>query len=248
MQSMMPGAAGILLGSVETVAVTEALTVVGNELADRLLGPRQQVRVGATFTFAVEFLKKRISDGDSIRNDGFFDSLGDNRPAAEEIFEGVLLKAQDEYEEKKLIHYAYLLANVCFDKNIDQGAANYLLRMAERLSYRQLCFLELFYRVDKERVYDINEDFRRMKDITEGPGALGLSASVKSDDVLQEIREIKTMGLIRPVAPNEDLFYSLTPSGVGFTLREVLLLEKLLPTDLEFFVKQITRQKFPISR
>ncbi|MBA2713877.1 MAG: hypothetical protein H0U55_10055 [Rubrobacteraceae bacterium] len=60
------------------------------------------------------------------------------------MFEGVVLAAQREAEEKKVRLYGNLLANLAFAQDHDRSQANFLIRLGEDLSYRQLCLLSLF--------------------------------------------------------------------------------------------------------
>ncbi len=60
------------------------------------------------------------------------------------MFEGVVLAAQREAEEKKVRLYGNLLANLAFDQSTSRSQANFLIRLGEDLSYRQLCLLSLF--------------------------------------------------------------------------------------------------------
>jgi hypothetical protein len=47
----------------------------------------------------------------------------------------VLLAAQREHEERKLRFMGNLIANLAFHPEIDRGYANYLIRLAEKLSF-----------------------------------------------------------------------------------------------------------------
>ncbi|MCY1552397.1 hypothetical protein D9M68_887900 [compost metagenome] len=62
---------------------------------------------------------------------------------AEEVFEGVLLAAKQEHEQLKLQYLANFYANLVFDPSVKGPEANYLLTLAESLTYRQLCLLSL---------------------------------------------------------------------------------------------------------
>ena len=79
--------------------------------------------------------------GQDLRSDGFFEpELG--RPAkAEEVVEGVLLAAQREHEELKLVHYGYLLANIAYSDFVDLHTANWCVRKAQELSWTQFVLL-----------------------------------------------------------------------------------------------------------
>jgi hypothetical protein len=80
-----------------------------------------------------------------LRSDGFFNEDNTGRSSAEEIAEGVVLAAQRDHEEKKLRAYGNLLGNLAFCPQFSRAHSNLLTRLAERLSYRQLCLLALFH-------------------------------------------------------------------------------------------------------
>ncbi len=145
------GALGFLAGGPVGAAVLGAggalaaiaLGHVGEEIADRFLGPREKVRIGGLALSAAR-IKDRIDAGEKIRNDGFFDPKPDGRPDAEEVAENILLKAQREAEEKKLPYMANLLSNVAFEATVSGQMAHQIVKTAEALTYRQLCLLFLF--------------------------------------------------------------------------------------------------------
>ncbi len=56
----------------------------------------------------------------------------------------MILAAQRGAEEKKVRFYGNLLANLAFEQDVDRSKSNFLLRLGEQLSYRQLCLLSLF--------------------------------------------------------------------------------------------------------
>ena len=147
------GAAAILSyasGSPEAAAILGGIGASGvyqrvsHEVAHRLLGDREQVRVGGVLTMSIQELEKRLQSGHTLRNDNFFqkDTAGADRSNADEIIEGVLKCAQSEYQEKKLRHLAYFWANACISHH-DAGTLNYLLVLFDQLSYRQLAILTM---------------------------------------------------------------------------------------------------------
>jgi len=138
------GPPGAVLGALFGPAIAEAFKKVGNEIANRILGPREKVRIGATINYASEKIMDNIKNGKIIRDDDFFKEKDGQRPPADEILEGILLTAQKEYEEKKLKFHGNLLANLVFHPEIDRAQANMLIRLSERLSYRQLCLIAIF--------------------------------------------------------------------------------------------------------
>ena len=85
-----------------------------------------------------------------LRDDGFFDKKID-RSDAEEVFEAVLLKAQDEPQEKKIPYIGKLFENGCFDTSIDSGALHFLCKESEGLTYRQLCIIKIANEMNKKK-------------------------------------------------------------------------------------------------
>ncbi len=79
-----------------------------------------------------------------LRKDFYMASLTGERGQFEEIFEGVLMQAKSEHEEKKLRFLGQFLGNVAFDQHCSPEHANYLLGLIERLTYQQLAMLRTF--------------------------------------------------------------------------------------------------------
>jgi hypothetical protein len=84
-----------------------------------------------------------LDAGEHPRQDGFFDDAPTDRAGATEVFEGVLLAAQREHQEKKLRFFGNLVANLAFRPEYDRAHANHLIKVAEDLSFQQLCILSL---------------------------------------------------------------------------------------------------------
>lgn len=124
-------------------AAAAMLRHIGEEASNRLLGPREQVRVGGVLAIAAEEIRQRMEQGGTIRVDGFFDPKTSGRSDAEEVAESVLLKSQREPEEKKIPYMGHLLAAVAFDPQISAQLAHQIIKTAEQLTYRQLCLLKL---------------------------------------------------------------------------------------------------------
>ncbi len=61
-------------GAAAGVLVSRALRQLGSEIQQRLLGPRQRVRVGAAFAIAAETIAGRLEAGERPRSDDFFDA------------------------------------------------------------------------------------------------------------------------------------------------------------------------------
>lgn len=138
------GPAGALAGAAVGPIVGAVFKKVGAEISEKIMGPREQARVGATYTLALEKISIMLNSGRKVREDDFYSSQENDRSKSESILEGTLLKARDEYEEKKIICYSNFLANLSFDDSVSFEKGNTLLRILEQLSYRQIAILAYF--------------------------------------------------------------------------------------------------------
>ena len=136
--------AGGPIGAVVGGAVGAALQSVSGDVACRELSRREATRVGATMSYAIEFIRERLKRGDSVREDKFFQHDPTGRSPAEEIFEGVLLKMKNEHEERKARFYGQLFTNVSFDPNCSPAEANYLLHVMDSVTFLQLSLVSLY--------------------------------------------------------------------------------------------------------
>lgn len=132
------------IGAVLGGAVGAALDSVIDELAERELSRREKVRVGGTAAYAIDFVRERLKRGDVPREDGFFVKGESGSSPAEEIFDGVLVKAKSDHEERKARFYGRLFANVAFDPECSRAEANYLLHLMDGLTFLQLALVSLF--------------------------------------------------------------------------------------------------------
>jgi hypothetical protein len=152
------GAAVGLIGGPELVVGGAAAGIVasrmfrrmGSELQQRLLGPRQRVRVGATLAVAAQMISTRLEAGEAPRSDDFFEASSAGRSAAEEVLEGVLQAAGEAFEERKVPFLGRLYANVAFDPSVGRPQANFFIAVAERLTFRQVVLMAVISRRDAE--------------------------------------------------------------------------------------------------
>lgn len=144
------GPAGAAAGGAGGAAAAHALRKIGQEASNRLLGPRERVRVGAAVAIAAEHIQARTARGETPRQDDFFEQKQNHRSDAEEVAESVLLRCQREAEERKVRLMAFLIGNIAFKVEINVGLAHQLVRTAEDLTYRQLCILKIAAMTDRE--------------------------------------------------------------------------------------------------
>lgn len=139
------GLPGAMIGSASVPVVQRLFKELGGDLKERMLAPREKVKIGLAITYAANKIQDKLKVGEQLRDDDFFQSCNSDRNTAEEIIEGVLFAAQREHEEKKIKYYGNLYANLSFKnyQNLGKGEANALLRSAQNLSYRELCILAM---------------------------------------------------------------------------------------------------------
>jgi hypothetical protein len=230
------GTDGIFIGASYGVLLTEVLKNAGSEIIERYLGSRQTIRIGANFIYASRRIEERLLRGDKLREESFFKNSQQNRSAAEEILEGALLLAQNEYEELKVRHYGYLLANIYFDSTIDQAFANFLLRSAEKLSYRQFCLLEVFFNSEE---YNFEEQIKPIGNnrteyinnyingIVSNSGEESKPANMFMEDLKSEINDLVQLNLIDRLPPRSSAYQWVRLTRIGVILRDLMVLDEL---------------------
>jgi hypothetical protein len=132
------------------------------EMTTRSLSAREKVRVGAVATFAITDIKRRLDEGEQLRDDGFFVSKNSSRSEAEEIFEGVLLRAKNAHEERKVKFLSNIYVNAVFTLGVTGDELNHVLQLAESLTYRQMIILSLFNRKAEVGVEMRKEDYSEL--------------------------------------------------------------------------------------
>lgn len=175
----------VLSGAAAGPIIGRVIKRIGNDMHRRFLGPRERTRIGATAAFAVQAIQSLEKSGKTLRTDGFFKGDQARRPSADEILEGVLLKARDAYEEKKLPLLANLYANIAFHPEITPSFANHLVAVAGRLTYRQLVALSVAADSNYKKILR-NRDYRGDRQAIQRTGAGGVSLMTEIYDLYQE--------------------------------------------------------------
>ena len=116
-------AVGGPVGAVIGASVGTVIKEVYEDLLSRFLSKKERERVVLVTDIIKEKLDENIKAGKAIRDDDFF-TTSKGRSSAEEIYEGVLIASQKEYEEKKLILLGRLYANIACDKSVNRQISN----------------------------------------------------------------------------------------------------------------------------
>lgn len=156
-RTITPLIGAVLAGPIGAVAGGVAGTLIKyglEEFMDRWLTPKEVKRVGTTTEFIITEINQRLQQGNEL-NIELFEIKNNEISDAEELFEGVLLKCKNQYQEKKLKFIANIFIASTFDKSISSVAVNQILNVAEGLTYRKLCILA-FYGI-KDEVYISDE-------------------------------------------------------------------------------------------
>jgi hypothetical protein len=225
-------AGGPLAAAAAGIGGVVVIRVLG-DVANRMLSERETARVGATAAFAINSVKERLENGEKLRNDGFFEAKENkDRSSADEIFEGALLAAKNTHEEKKAQYLGYLFANVSFDLTCTKYEANYLIHVAESLTYAQYVLLHLF---------SDNTYLQGLKPTTYGAGAPVHYATIS---LLHSIHELTDLNLVL-IQKQDEAHYEfvmgidiICPTDLklavgGRRLHSVLGLSKIPTVDLE---------------
>ena len=134
--SMASPTAGLVGAALSPIISSGVKSVLPKSLSER-----ENKRVEIVFVQAVQKICNKLDHGVVPRSDEIYYANEVEIPNAQEVFEGVLLKAREEHQAKKLCFYSNFFANLCFDETINMDHAHYLLGLIERLTYRQLVVL-----------------------------------------------------------------------------------------------------------
>ncbi len=186
---LIGGPVSVVGGAATGALFGRVLSKIGSEVSKRLLGPREEVRIGAALAFAGETITQYLAAGREPRGDGFFDSKTGNRSSADELLEGVLIKARDAYEEKKLRLLGTLYANIAFHKEITPAQANHMISLAGQLTYRQLIGIAFAREQGVSGPVLREGDFRNDQEAKDRLGLNGVS-------LVTELYELYQRGLI----------------------------------------------------
>lgn len=199
--------AGPWAGSASGELVARVLLRVGSEIEHRWLGPRQERRIGEAAQAAFDEIGAQLDAGREVRRDGFFDpAMPDGESPADELFEGVLRTAADEWEQRKVPYVGRIFAGLSFDPSVSPADGTYLIKLAERLTYQQVVLLAFW---EAARVSD--------RPYEQGVVALAVhraeAGGSPSPTLLAEMDDLGSAGLLG-VATNDEV---VTPAAtIGF--------------------------------
>ena len=132
-----------------SIAAAGFIQPVLADFLNRVLSPMQEHRVLTVSAFAVDFIEKRLKEGEKLRNDGFFSEGTISRSDAVEVVDSMLFAVEDDPQEKKIPYMAHLIENASFRSSLSADTACYYLKIFGDLTYRQLCMINIAVREKK---------------------------------------------------------------------------------------------------
>lgn len=181
LQTWIPDPTGILPNSIGVVITTAGETIA--DTLDRNMSRQEVIRTNKAYVYFVEKLERNLNQGFQIRNDDFFRSPVGHRKPAEELFEGMLVKARNQYEEAKVEFFSNLYANGCVDPDLSPQMISLFILILDRLSFNHLDLLNRFEILGKESLWQDNDIYRLQKE---------------NPLLLTCIEELKNLNLITP--------------------------------------------------
>lgn len=133
------GPIGAIAGGVAGTLIKFGL----EEFMGRWLTPKEVKRVGTTAEYIINGVNNELNNGMQL-NQQLFEYKEGEVSNAEELFEGVLSKCKNEYQEKKLKYISNIFISSAFDESISGQTANQILIATESMSFRKLCILALY--------------------------------------------------------------------------------------------------------
>ena len=109
--------------------------------------------------------------------------------------EGVLRKAQAEYEERKLEYLARMWATACLDERFGADKLNYMVKLAEQLTYRQLVILSIvgvMTMASNSNVFGLRDQHYEKA---------GLKMGSETSIMLSEIMVLHNLNCVKVIAP-----------------------------------------------
>lgn len=183
-----------ILGAVVAPSVVYVIKEKLLDFSSRVLSKSEKTNIIMITDIILEKINKKITTGQEVRQDDLWTTHNDGTNYAGEIYEGALMKARNEFQQKKLKIFANIVVNVYLDSGYSANEANHLLHLVESFTYRKLCVLKII--TDKTNGVLLNlkkTDYRKSEYTND-----------ETFPILQEIYELVNRGLAYCVGENND--------------------------------------------
>ncbi|WP_352422976.1 hypothetical protein [Proteiniphilum sp.] len=221
--SAIAGPTGLLLGASLPTIFSMTFNRISDDVLNRTISKREEQKIGAGYIFAIDRIEKNIKAGKIIREDGF---IGNDNILSDSnvILEGVTTKLQKEWELKKLQFYGNFLGNISFTDEVDFNYATVLLKIAENLSYRQLCLIKVFKKKGTPQIdlAPIENEYAR-----------GLSTKTFNYSLYSDLAEMDRLSVFQRRGPIKlgATIGNCILSDIGIKLYQLMNLEEIEKND-----------------
>jgi hypothetical protein len=239
---LIGGPLGAMLGGGLVPLITNGL----KEIINRNLAKRENARTAASAAYMLTGIQEKFDSGIQVRQDSFFDN-SNGRSSAIELFEGVLLKCKDQYQEKKIKYISKIFEGVIFDSRISSESANQILSMAESFTYRKYSVISFF--AQKNVLYNTNE---LMKDSYESYP--DLKFTIELDILKQDIFDLFNVGIIDSndyaLNSSKDIMpEKMNLTSLGQELYKLMDLNEIPKEELDQIFKELKyKEEYGISK
>lgn len=160
--ALIPDPTGIIPSSIGVLITTAGETIA--DTLDRNMSQQEVIRTNKAYIYFVKKLESNLNQGLQIRNDDFFRSPVGYRKPAEELFEGMLIKSRNQYEEAKVEFFSNLYANGCVDTTLSPQMISLFILILDRLSFNHLDILNRFEILGQESLWQSNDVYALQKE------------------------------------------------------------------------------------
>ena len=162
-----------------------------NDVFSRFLSKREEIKIGMVVNYCSKYINDNLNKN-HLFNNNFIELIKESEAdwsTASELYEGVLLKAKNESQEKKIKHIGAIFGNSIFTDEITSDDVFHLLNVVENLTYRKLCIIAMYGRIDELKdKYDLMVDSYLWYDNIEFP--------LSTRATLQDIFELGNQGIV----------------------------------------------------
>lgn len=115
-----------------------------NDTYENQYTSKESRRILTTLYHSLENIQENLNKNNFKIKSEFFDKDENGECLAEEIMSGIVESSRNEYEERKLKYYGYLLGNIIFKENLDRDESNRLIKLSRQLSYCQIKLINMY--------------------------------------------------------------------------------------------------------
>lgn len=153
---------GLTSGSIGLLITTTGETIA--DTLDKKMSHQELIRANKAYQYFVQKLESNLDQGLQVRDDDFFRAAVGHRKPAEELFEGMLIKSKNQYEEAKVEFFSNLYANGCVDTTLSPQMISLFILILDRLSFNHLDVLNRFKKLGQESLWQSNDVYDLQKE------------------------------------------------------------------------------------